>query len=124
MNRWKLALPLVTLMFCSVSAPGCVVRERQVVVHEAPPPEAEEEASGQEVQADAELPAEQVETPPPPPTREHVWVRGHWRWSGKRWVWVQGRWIVRRQGSEWVAGHWVRGRRGWVWVSGRWVRRR
>ncbi|OQX84523.1 MAG: hypothetical protein B6D63_04340 [Candidatus Latescibacteria bacterium 4484_7] len=40
-----------------------------------------------------------VEIKPARPHRKAVWIRGHWRWAGRRrgWVWVPGHWkIVRR----------------------------
>ncbi len=40
-----------------------------------------------------------VEVRPARPHPKAVWVRGHWKWAGRRrgWVWVPGHWkIVRR----------------------------
>lgn len=102
MNRWKLALPVVALVFSSLGAVGCVVRE--VEVEHAPP-------------------AERQEVVAPAPSREHVWVKGRWRWDGDGYRWQPGHWETRRVGYEWQPGHWERTRRGWTWREGVWVRR-
>src|SRR5690242_4410438 len=68
----------------------------EVVVTEAPP------APRQEVVTVASSPA-------------HVWVRGYWVHSDRRWVWMPGHWEVRpRAGVAWVQGHWDRTSAGWV----------
>ncbi len=69
----------------------------------------------------------------PPPTRAevigvapgpgHVWIGGHWRWTGNDYDWVPGRWAALEGGNRrWVPGHWVHARRGWYWVEGHWRR--
>ena len=66
--------------------------------------------------------------PPPPrvvvmPVRPgHVWVDGHWTWSGGRWVFVNGHYQAVRHGHRWVPGHWQATPRGHRWVPGHWVR--
>lgn len=67
-------------------------------------------------------PVEVVERPGPAPSREHIWVRGHWRWDGHRYLWDGGHWEARRVGHSWVPGHWVHARGGWYWVDGHWQR--
>jgi hypothetical protein len=68
-----------------------------------------------------EPPPEVVETIPPSPGPQYVWVRGHYRWEGSEYVWVPGHWQVPPQGyTEWVPGHWARRDGGWVWVEGHW----
>ena len=102
MNRWKLALPVIALTFSSLFAIGCVVEERTV---------------------EREPPAERVEVQSAPPTREHVWVRGHWQYDRGDYIWVPGHWQTRRHGYAWQEGRWERTRRGWVWHEGRWIAR-
>jgi len=36
------------------------------------------------------------------PSREHIWIRGHWLRVGSRWDWQAGHWEVRRVGHEWI----------------------
>jgi len=68
-----------------------------------------------------EPPPEVVETIPPSPGPQYVWVRGHYRWEGSAYVWVPGHWQVPPQGyTEWVSGHWERREGGWAWVEGHW----
>jgi hypothetical protein len=71
-----------------------------------------------------------VESAPPPdqievigvaPSVEHVWIPGHYNWSGSAYVWVSGRWEVRpHHGARWVRGRWRRHERRWYWVEGHW----
>jgi hypothetical protein len=128
MNRSKLAVSISALLLPLLMGVGCT-RERVVVVHDAPPAQpaqpaaagqtGDEAADAQEATADTEPPAEQVEAPGPPPSTEHVWIKGHWRWQGK-WVWRPGHWETIRHGHEWVAGRWERRHHNWVWVGGHW----
>ncbi len=115
MNRWMLAVS-VACAFVGLSSAGCVV-ERRTVVQE---PQAQVDDG---VEVNEAPPAEQEEVVTVAPSREHIWIRGHWQWSGRRYVWVPGHWETRRAGYEWVPGHWKRTARGYVWVSGRWARR-
>ena len=34
----------------------------------------------------------EVRPPPPSPSPQHVWVRGHYGWEDNRWNWQQGTW--------------------------------
>ena len=104
MNRSKLAVPIVASMlaFAALGSVGCAEEVR--VVAREPPREREEVVTAA-------------------PTREHIWIRGHWQWDGNDYTWVPGHWETRRVGYEWVAGHWERYRRGWVWREGHWARR-
>ena len=108
MNRSKLAVPIIASMlaFASMGTAGCTVEERVVVKQ---PPQDRDDTPH--------------ETVARPPTREHMWIRGHWQWNGNDYVWVPGHWETRRVGYEWVAGHWERYRHGWVWREGHWDRR-
>ncbi len=66
-------------------------------------------------------PAPIVETAPPRPAGEWVWVHGYHRWDGNRYVWVPGEW--RRpphHGAHWVDGHWDHRGGGYVWIEGHW----
>jgi hypothetical protein len=78
-------------------------RERVVVVEEEPPP------VRREVVGVA-------------PSRDHIWVEGHWVRRGRGgWDWEPGYWVARpRPRAEWVPGHWVRERGGWLYVDGHW----
>jgi hypothetical protein len=71
-------------------------------------------------------------TAPPPLKREvvkpkpgpnHVWISGHWKWSGGRYVWVTGHWTKARKGHAWVPGRWEKRGPRWVYVKGHWRRR-
>jgi hypothetical protein len=71
-------------------------------------------------------PALRVERPRRQPSRRHVWIEGHWRWSDRRndWVWVSGRWKVPPRGyRHWDNPRWERRGDRWVEVhGGRWRR--
>ena len=67
---------------------------------------------------------------PPPPPREvmvvrpsprHVWIQGHYRWTGNRYVWDRGYWTVPpRDRAVWVPGRWDRRNGGHFWIQGYW----
>src|SRR5438128_1525264 len=59
----------------SVTIAACATRTVYVV--EAPPP------------------SERVEIIGPPPSGNHVWVAGHWHWTGAEYTWIPGHWIMR-----------------------------
>ena len=50
----------------------------------------------------------------------HVWINGHWKYSGGRYVWVDGYYVKERPGHVWVSGHWKSVPGGWKWVPGHW----
>ena len=81
-----------------VAPPADAVR---VVVRSAPPPV-------------------RVEVVRDPPSRDHFWVSGHWRWDGHDWDWAPGHWERHRPGHVWVAAHWVRSGPEWVFVGSHW----
>ena len=62
-------------------------------------------------------PEPQVEQYGDPPGPDYFWVKGHWRWEGRRYVWTPGHWAQGGHGN-WVPGHWERRGRRWVWVAG------
>jgi len=65
-------------------------------------------------------PLSRVEAIPPPPSAEHFWVAGHWRWEGGRYVWTAGRWERHRVGSVWIPAHWIHAGPVWEFVGGHW----
>ena len=67
-------------------------------------------------------PAPKVETKGPPPTTEHVWVSGHWRWDPgtKAHVWIPGHWEKHKHGHVWVHSHWVSYGGKYHFVAGYW----
>ncbi len=99
--RRKSLLPAVAGAALALSVLGCAT---EVVVRSPPP-------------------AERVEVAATPPSPEHFWIKGNWRWDGREFLWVPGRWEIRRAAALWQAGHWRESGGGWVWVEGRWVSR-
>ncbi len=68
-------------------------------------------------------PPDRVEGVAVSPGPGHVWILGHWRWTGNDYDWVPGRWTRVEPGyRRWVPGHWRHTRRGWYWVKGHWRR--
>jgi hypothetical protein len=67
-------------------------------------------------------PALRVETIPPAPTPQHVWLGGHWMWNGSTHVWVGGRWEVpHKPGWQWYPARWINEGGGYyVFVKGHW----
>lgn len=66
--------------------------------------------------------------PPPPPRmqprpnarRGHVWVEGHWEWSGNRYRWVDGNWVQMRRGYDYRQPQWVQANGQWRFERGGW----
>ena len=66
----------------------------------------------------------------PPPNRTervnrpkpgHVWIPGHWSWSGSNYLWVSGLFVKEpRPGASYSPGRWKFGFDGYTWVPGRW----
>ena len=54
------------------------------------------------------------------PYRNAIYVKGHWRWNGKKYVWRNARWIKPRRGFVWIPGHWKKNTQGWFYVEGHW----
>jgi hypothetical protein len=55
------------------------------------------------------------------PSRDHVWIPGHWMRQGRTWEWYPGYWEYPPQrGASWIPGKWERSGHGWYWVEGHW----
>lgn len=67
-------------------------------------------------------PAPKVETSPPAPGPNAVWIAGHWKWQVNKYIWVAGQWDKTPQG-QWVPGRWQKRPRGYVWVAGHWAKK-
>ena len=75
----------------------------------------------QEVIVRVPPPPVRVETAPPPPSHDHVWDPGHWKWDGHAYVWVPGHYVHNpHHSAKWIPGHWVERHGGWYWVEGHW----
>lgn len=67
-----------------------------------------------------EPPAEAPEEITPPPSSQHIWIRGHWKWQ-KGWVWINGQWVKRpHPDAVWIPGNYLKKHQHWVWVPGHW----
>jgi hypothetical protein len=84
--------------------------------HPAPHPEIVE------VVAVRPPPAPRVEVIPAPPSPNHFWVAGYWRWEQGQHHWVAGRWEVHRPGHVWINAHWVQSGANWRLSGGFWER--
>ena len=72
-----------------------------------PPPQAAPVYQAPQIAAQAPPPFP-VETLPPSPGVDYVWVRGYWTWGGVGWVWAPGRWMFPpRPRAAWVPGVWI-----------------
>ncbi|MBB3211605.1 hypothetical protein FHW67_000853 [Herbaspirillum sp. Sphag1AN] len=74
------------------------------------------------VLVEVEPPLPRVEVMPPPPSPNHVWIGGYWRWDHGHHVWVGGHWEARREGYFWAPAHWYRSGNGWAMSGGGWQR--
>ncbi len=66
--------------------------------------------------------SEPYENPPPQPSPQAVWIRGHYDYTGSGYQWVSGRWEVPPPGSRgYVPGQWQSASNGgYVFVRGHW----
>ena len=65
-------------------------------------------------------PAMLVDTPPPPPFAEAVWVGGYWVWQGN-WVWMHGHWMSPpRPDYGWVHPYYENRDGVVIFVAGHW----
>jgi hypothetical protein len=60
---------------------------------------------------------------PAKPGPNHVWISGHWKWSGGSYKWVPGHWTKQKAGHVWVPGRWEKRGPRWVYIKGHWRRR-
>jgi hypothetical protein len=66
-------------------------------------------------------PAPRVAVMPPRPSVYHIWITGHWNWTGSNWHWRRGHWTrPPRPHAHWNRGHWRKHPRGWRWTPGHW----
>jgi hypothetical protein len=99
-----------------VSLAGCVVTARP-----APTVAVRAVVPGPPVHVRVAPPRHRVEVIPVRPSPSMVWIRGRYRWDGRRYTWVPGSYVRRpRPQARWVDGRWRRDPRGWYWVPGRW----
>lgn len=164
MNFNGKAMVAVAMMLGSMATIGCKGQEQAAPQESAPAPvvvaapeapaaevaPAKATDEGVNVKASVKVntrapaaPAERYENPGRAPSRDHSWIKGHWRHEGQRgYQWTPGRWIVQFAPSAppapryenpgrpisndhvWVSGHWQRTGRDWTWVGGHWSHRR
>ena len=93
---------------------------------EAPPPRPVEEVyvepahPRREVVIQEAPPAEIVEVVPARPSRDVIWVKGHWVHDGHRYVWVKGHFVQERRGYRYIGPRWEHTRHGWEYREERW----
>jgi hypothetical protein len=103
----------------SDSVVGYMLSTPSAIAEVAPaaPPPAE---GGPAVAAQVPPPAPLVETQPPSPGVDYVWVGGDWVWNGG-WVWAGGRWAIPPYPhAVWYRGGWRRGGDGYHHGRGHW----
>ncbi|HFS67958.1 MAG TPA: hypothetical protein ENK67_07085 [Flavobacteriia bacterium] len=69
-----------------------------------------------------------VKTTPPKPKvivikkcgPNSTWIKGHWKWNGRKYIWINGHCVKKRRGYIWIDGHWKNTPRGWKWIPGHW----
>lgn len=62
------------------------------------------------------------ETMPPQPSRDSVWIRGHYEYTGNAYQWVPGRWELPPSGMRtWVEPTWQPAANGgYIYTRGHW----
>ena len=66
-------------------------------------------------------PRDRTEAHGRPSSRDLVWMRGYWRWTGRDYAWVPGHFVRLERGyRSWAPGHWRHSRQGWYWTEGHW----
>ena len=55
-----------------------------------------------------------------PPTPEHIWIPGTWRYQATRYVWRPGYWTVGRAQHVWIPARYIWTPRGCLYVEGYW----
>lgn len=95
-----------------VALSGCIVAP----VHGRP-------YAGPVVWAPVAPPPLRVETPPPPPHRDYLWIPGYWHWETNQHRWVDGHWEAPREHQHWEPHRWDRDEGGrWRLREGYWRR--
>lgn len=65
--------------------------------------------------------SEPQETMTPQPSRDAVWIRGHYAWTGNAYQWQPGRWEVPPRGARvYVPASWQPANGGYVYSPGHW----
>ena len=109
----------------AVSLAGCSTKviEREVI-HTPAPQAATVQAPPATpiVVATVQPPPLQVESVPPAPSSDAVWIPGYWNWSNDQYVWVKGRYEPSRVGYSWVPNRWEHVNGRWQMTGGAWVR--
>ncbi len=67
--------------------------------------------------------ARRIAVKPIKPSKNVVWISGHWSVKRGNYVWINGHWQKERLGYRWIDGHWRKTQRGWIWINGRWTKR-
>jgi WXXGXW repeat (2 copies) len=66
-------------------------------------------------------PALKFESPPPAPSRRHMWVPGYWGWAGGKHVWMEGHWAIPpHHGDVWEPARWAQENGAWMFYEGHW----
>lgn len=74
--------------------------------HALPEPEHADHPPGDFIEVPYPPPAALVETVPPRPKGDFVWVDGYWNWARTQFVWQRGGWVPAREAARlapWVS---------------------
>ena len=67
-------------------------------------------------------PPVRAEVRPMAPSRNHIWIAGHWAWRHGGHVWMPGHWALPPgPGYRWVAARWVNQDGAWTFYEGHWA---
>lgn len=103
---------LIASLFALTALGGCYVTAGPPVAYEGEYVETEEAPPA---------PAPIVETIPPAPSNEDVWIEGQYRWHAHAYVWERGHYQHRPHGgARWIGGHWEKRGHRRMWVDGHW----
>jgi WXXGXW repeat (2 copies) len=110
----------------AVSLAGCSTRvvEREVIHTPAAQPATVQVAPAPApvIVAAVQPPPAQVETVPPAPSADMVWIPGYWNYSNNQYVWVAGRYEPAKIGYVWAPNRWEHVNGRWQMTGGAWVR--
>jgi hypothetical protein len=109
-----------------VATSGCATRTKEVIYTPAAAPApavtvAPAVVAQPVIVASAEPPAPRVESQPPAPSPNDVWIPGYWNWSNGRYDWVAGHWERSHNGYTWVPYHWDMVNGQWQLTGGKWA---